>query len=842
MTSYAGDTTSIAMKDKFPALNVLFHTTTWASLMAFAAVASFLSIGLLWPAAAVASSILTTCVREYLYTCSKERCLATDALEVQDAAINYAKDTNASQSYECEHASFKPAVQNVNAVEASAVEVSGTCSSSIVAASVMEGVAQSCTNEHSSDVGKQISQSVFEPLAEASLDRVTVSLTRSADEDWGFAWQVGAYGAKRFVLVHISTSSPMDFCNASRQAQGESTIASGDELVCVGNHSDFDAMQKALASEISLELTFLNTKYVPPVSITSMARRQKNKPANRAASKVSAFEKSHETGKDVREVQQRGMCAEASHTVSRTAFRDELLLDSCFEMVQAVKNTFIEFQLIVNSHTEKLAQSDPTPMLLARQVVFRDSARSENDEGYTNDYASFQEHASSGENFPHFDTNDMYDLMEEGLIIQDSVVARQTLSLDDLVKKEPEDRRELTKEAIHQDFAKADQLLSSEPLALDPAKESSTPRFHTMEFDCFSQQPPVFLKNSNNSSDLPMKPLRSETSLSEHSREYRPDEIRTTEPTFYNDMLALDYRNTFLKCTSRNSHVGTSCPIPLASSPEFLTASHASSSNVYASDFLSTRFFSPSCKEPSNSFSQMGQYQPLGTSALISQHDSSLCIGAPVPHEISFTAFRESSVAECFSTQPAYRSVAPVSSEISATSANSNESAQTSGSCSVPHIPRLDAKKNQVLSKTQEQGQSAKREFLPQIGEDWYCPICFDLQFRANSKCRMCGLPCEQGVKDLRDLDANQFLQGHRVTAHMATKFRNLAPELQQTVMSGGSLHGARDPTAVLSNRIRKAVSLASASPSPVSSPVKLGFDRRQSSIARQCSAGNAWS
>jgi hypothetical protein len=144
-----------------------------------------------------------------------------------------------------------------------------------------------------------------------------------------------------------------------------------------------------------------------------------------------------------------------------------------------------------------------------------------------------------------------------------------------------------------------------------------------------------------------------------------------------------------------------------------------------------------------------------------------------------------------------------------------------------------------------------EREHSPKGLVDWYCPRCCDLQFRKKQNCRICGLSRDQGVTLIQDLDVNRFLEGHCIEQATAEQFWGLTTELQHIVMSGGSLHGARNPTAVLCNRIRKAHELAlqrmnssdkdiavpnmQCSPQPV-----LAFDRKNKSSLRQRPAGMA--
>mmetsp|Transcript_633 Transcript_633/g.1069 ORF Transcript_633/g.1069 Transcript_633/m.1069 type:complete len:823 (-) Transcript_633:181-2649(-) len=821
MISFARDISSILRMDKLQSLSIILHTTTfWASVMAIVTVMLFLSTGLLWPAAAVASSLLTTCVQGYLHKLSQEQRLAKEFREGQATNIAHANNVKALQSCECEHASSTTAL-----LHAEDLEVSNTS-----APLVVEGA-------QFSDARNQGSESVFEPLTGASSDRVSISLTRSEHEDWGFAWQVGAYGAKRFVLVNIRTSSPMDLSNVSRQGQGQPAVALGDELVCVGSDSEFHAMQKALACEMSLELTFLKAHAVPPVLITSRAHRQGKRLSNRVAFKLPLFEKLPETGKSAQELHQRGSCAGGADMASAAAISQELLADSCLDMVQTTKNTFVEFRLRMNNNADQFAKSDPTPMLHARPLIFDNDDRTGVEEASQIDgccaSANNEENARLGKKILRSDINDLDDLVEEGSILRDDVAACESSSFDDLVKKQLEvcqhqetlltiphydtmDLREFTKEGIHfHGVANAtDQSPSPKLPCMNSAKEASTPRFDSVNFASILAPSNGCLKTSINLSALLIEQSRVEPALCEPALV----EIPTTGPSSYNETLAFAYRHSLPDLISSDSHFGVSHSIPQTSLSEFSCFLDIGSSSIHTSHFLSTPFVAPA---PTNIFSLTGQQQSVTTFTSSSQNDLSLHNGSALRNETSTVTSKKLSFAECFSV--------PFADRWPSTD---------------PYIPRHTARKSRISGNTQDNGHSSskfeKRDFRPQVGEDWYCPMCFDLQFRANLKCRMCGLPREEGVTELRDLDANKFLQGHRVTAHVAERFRNLAPSLQQTVMSGGSLHGARDPTAVLSNRIRRAESLVLASASPLrgSSPLKLGFDRKQTPSVRQSPAG----
>lgn len=109
-----------------------------------------------------------------------------------------------------------------------------------------------------------------------------------------------------------------------------------------------------------------------------------------------------------------------------------------------------------------------------------------------------------------------------------------------------------------------------------------------------------------------------------------------------------------------------------------------------------------------------------------------------------------------------------------------------------------------LLARIRECGGGGKGVASPGA-LDWYCPNCYDLQFKNNDICRICGTDRAFGVKDITQLDPENFLTGHDIEAERVIEFNSLSTDMKKTVMSGGSLHGARDPTAVLVNRMSKA-------------------------------------
>eukprot|EP00930_Biecheleria_cincta_P003901 TRINITY_DN10480_c0_g1_i1.p1 TRINITY_DN10480_c0_g1~~TRINITY_DN10480_c0_g1_i1.p1 ORF type:complete len:505 (-),score=89.87 TRINITY_DN10480_c0_g1_i1:14-1453(-) len=66
----------------------------------------------------------------------------------------------------------------------------------------------------------------------------------------------------------------------------------------------------------------------------------------------------------------------------------------------------------------------------------------------------------------------------------------------------------------------------------------------------------------------------------------------------------------------------------------------------------------------------------------------------------------------------------------------------------------------------------------------------------------------QQGFAPARvNMDPETWLSQYSLEGHAADTFRGLSPEMQQLIMSNGSLTDARDPTAVLVSRINKAKS-----------------------------------
>merc|ERR1712185_7026 len=85
---------------------------------------------------------------------------------------------------------------------------------------------------------------------------------------------------------------------------------------------------------------------------------------------------------------------------------------------------------------------------------------------------------------------------------------------------------------------------------------------------------------------------------------------------------------------------------------------------------------------------------------------------------------------------------------------------------------------------------------------DWICPGCLDLQFARNAQCRKCNTPNPNLAPDPV---VDEFLLNFGIQDHAAMRFKTLDKNTQEIIMQRGSLEGARDPTAVLMDRMNKA-------------------------------------
>jgi len=98
----------------------------------------------------------------------------------------------------------------------------------------------------------------------------------------------------------------------------------------------------------------------------------------------------------------------------------------------------------------------------------------------------------------------------------------------------------------------------------------------------------------------------------------------------------------------------------------------------------------------------------------------------------------------------------------------------------------------------------------PRAG-DWYCSNCQDLQFGKNTSCRRCGLPREQVDHGKPELDPQAFVAPFTIDEDKKAAFLAMDFALQEQIMLKGSLAGARDPTAVLCQRMGQAIASAKA-------------------------------
>eukprot|EP00930_Biecheleria_cincta_P022185 TRINITY_DN1623_c0_g1_i1.p1 TRINITY_DN1623_c0_g1~~TRINITY_DN1623_c0_g1_i1.p1 ORF type:complete len:865 (-),score=163.25 TRINITY_DN1623_c0_g1_i1:176-2740(-) len=118
---------------------------------------------------------------------------------------------------------------------------------------------------------------------------------------------------------------------------------------------------------------------------------------------------------------------------------------------------------------------------------------------------------------------------------------------------------------------------------------------------------------------------------------------------------------------------------------------------------------------------------------------------------------------------------------------------------------------------------------------DWRCPSCGEHNFARNEVCRRCNQPGDAPVEDFRheaypppskgysrpqskgyskgsgyapptSARAEKFLDENRIDPEPAKWFRSLEREIQNMVMDAGGMQDARDPSAVLVTRIKKAM------------------------------------
>lgn len=89
---------------------------------------------------------------------------------------------------------------------------------------------------------------------------------------------------------------------------------------------------------------------------------------------------------------------------------------------------------------------------------------------------------------------------------------------------------------------------------------------------------------------------------------------------------------------------------------------------------------------------------------------------------------------------------------------------------------------------------------------DWSCPGCGDLQFQKNTACRRCGTgnPSHVATDEMRQ-KVEHFISQYAFEVYASDQLRNMTSDLQELIIAKGSLHDARDQTAVLIGRMRSA-------------------------------------
>jgi predicted RNA-binding Zn-ribbon protein involved in translation (DUF1610 family) len=115
-----------------------------------------------------------------------------------------------------------------------------------------------------------------------------------------------------------------------------------------------------------------------------------------------------------------------------------------------------------------------------------------------------------------------------------------------------------------------------------------------------------------------------------------------------------------------------------------------------------------------------------------------------------------------------------------------------------------------VLMSRMKKAEQGTLKLAARKPGDWDCPACGDHNFAKNSSCRRCGAPKPDNFMDSADAggyqpDIERYLAENHIEGRGAERFRSLPPDLQVLVMEAGSLAGARDATAVLISRMKKA-------------------------------------
>merc|ERR1719331_1204627 len=104
----------------------------------------------------------------------------------------------------------------------------------------------------------------------------------------------------------------------------------------------------------------------------------------------------------------------------------------------------------------------------------------------------------------------------------------------------------------------------------------------------------------------------------------------------------------------------------------------------------------------------------------------------------------------------------------------------------------------------QAMGMGGAPQHGPRPG-DWYCSVCHDLQFAKNEVCRTCNTPRAMAdTGEIPKLDALTWISMFTVEEDKKEQFLNMTTQMQEAIISEGTLHGARDPTAVLVSRMNK--------------------------------------
>lgn len=142
------------------------------------------------------------------------------------------------------------------------------------------------------------------------------------------------------------------------------------------------------------------------------------------------------------------------------------------------------------------------------------------------------------------------------------------------------------------------------------------------------------------------------------------------------------------------------------------------------------------------------------------------------------------------------------------------------------------------------------------VQQYWACQRCQIFNPASTLTCPQCGascnaeiaanfgtaarMPAEDRGSPEHQAMVQQFLSNNTIQPHAVQQFMQLTPQQQQNVMERGSLHDARDPTAVLISRIAKSDATVERRAGDWNCPTCGDFQFQRNIVCRSCGTPNA--